>query len=110
MTDEGGRDDVRGTIHLGDAHFRLDSNGLHFDLRSGQYLVARLKLTPNELEWVESVEVIVRGYRKGDALQVFRSVPAMTLEDIARYVAGDGGDPQRVALADGIRSGRHAEK
>ena len=32
--------------------------------------------------------------------------PYRAIEDIARYVAGDGTDPLRVALADGIRSGR----
>ncbi len=36
------------------------------------------------------------------------SVYYETIESIALYVAGDGSDPQRVALADGIREGRRA--
>lgn len=33
-------------------------------------------------------------------------LPWDTIESIAAYVAGDGSDAQRVALADGIREGR----
>lgn len=70
-------------------------------------LLGRALIPPGNFARIDELRVITRGEGPAGELVAWHPhrFPALTVEDIARWVAGDGTDAQRVALADGIRAG-----
>jgi hypothetical protein len=71
--------------------------------RNGVVLAQSMVYVPGPVA-IRAVNVVVTyDHHDGPAQAVATLHP--TIEDIAAYVAGDGADAQRVAIADGIRRG-----
>lgn len=86
----------------------LDGEPLLLTLNIRDRVLAMVKLLPGPISFVHSVQALVIGEtRSGDVmLNQVTLVPWQSIDDIAAWVQGDGTDPQRLALADGIRRGQ----
>lgn len=84
-------------------------------ITGGQQLVIQLKIgalpisivtVPERFARITRIHMTIYGTDSSDdCMQFDDSRPALTIEAIADWVAGDGTDAQRVAIADGIRAG-----
>lgn len=88
----------------------LKGEPLVVDIRVGTDGPLLMRLTVQSLEYISHLELKTRGRSVQDLevrTRLANGTPWRSVEEIARYVEGDSTDPQRIALADGIRERRY---